>query len=47
MKQVIVKTSDGDKYMGWYCIHQGKWWYGECPDPDDEISGVIEWCELP
>lgn len=47
MKQAIVKTSDGDKYMGWYCTHQGKWWHDECPNPDDEISGVIEWCELP
>lgn len=46
MKQVVVKTDDNDYSMGWYCIHQGKWWYDECPDPDDEITNVIKWKEI-
>ena len=47
MKQVIVKTSDGDKRMGWYSMYSNCWWSNDCPSPDEYIDDAIEWCEMP
>lgn len=46
MKQVIVKDLDGDYYMGWYCVHQNRWYDNECPDTIDYPIKVVKWKEI-